>query len=314
VLEVLLSDNVDRQGILALQKLTKLEDFFFCNEDSVTENCNLALCFELLPSLQSIYKDPGLNCLERLGKLTEGALSSITEPCTLQLQQLVVTSVNSIPAHVSLPELQVFYLTGIPPDGGELSSSQFPKLTELNTYQVRDEYELYFLLGDLGKQLETLRAGIFADSALEQMMYGAPDLGRVLDNCPNLKELLLCSNIGPTGESGLRPDTLHKLQTVIFYTSCILCSTFHSKLLQQILLLAPNLRDVKLKSVTLDKEDLKELVELLKQRTTWSILLCEQVIGKLESGDETFEVRSLPEAAFTDMPRDKMLIEFYLDD
>jgi hypothetical protein len=313
VLEVLLSDKVDRQGISALLKLNKLEGFFFCNENLVTEHSNMALCFELLPHLQSIYEDPDLSSLERLSKLTEEALSSITGPCTLQLRQLVVSSVNCIPVHVSLPELQVFYLSGMPPEDGVLSSSRFPKLTELNTYEVRDEGELYFLLGDMGKQLETLHVGIFADSALEQMIYGAPDLGRMLDNCPNLKELFLCSNIGPISEAGLRPETLLKLQTVVFYISCSLCSKLDSNLLQQILQLAPDLRNVRLKSVTLGKEDLEDLVELLMQNSTWSISLCEEVHGKLESGDETFDVRRLPEAAFTDVPSDTMLIEFHLN-
>jgi hypothetical protein len=102
--------------IAALCKLTALEEFLF-NEDEDEElpesAANVSMermrhCLLKLPNLHAaLYKNPKLQSLPSLGTLTERALININGPCMLQLRQLVLGSIGSLPEQIALPKLQV---------------------------------------------------------------------------------------------------------------------------------------------------------------------------------------------------------------
>jgi len=113
VLHVKLQPNTElEQGITALRKLTALKEFLFNEEPCATESDvsmrRMKHCLLKLPNLHAaLYKNPKLQSLPCLSLLTQQALSSITQPCTLQLRQLVLPSTESLPEQTALPQLQV---------------------------------------------------------------------------------------------------------------------------------------------------------------------------------------------------------------
>lgn len=190
---------------------------------------------------------------------SSGALPKIKSPCTLQLHHLVLESLDCLPSHVAMPQLQVLYLES-PSYGTKLAPSRFPNLTEINTCSTTIG-DLSNVLGHgVGRQLRTLRV---------QFVEDAQSLDWLLDECPNLTELCL-SMTGMRSKGGrLLPDTL--------LTLCLHCDKgdMQRGLLVQMLESAPNLVAVDIESGMLDVEDLVRLDELVKQgaclRHLWSL-------------------------------------------
>jgi hypothetical protein len=182
------------------------------------------------------------------------ALSKIQSPCTLQLRQLFVSSLDKVPEHVSLPEVQALHVL-LSVDNRQLLPGRFPKLTVLNWARPSVE-QLMPVLEQVGHQLQTLHFDV---------CRGQLWLDRVLDACPNLSDLSYDTWDSLQSSVALQPDTLSRLQTLRleFYRS----SYLEAGLLLQILRLAPQLRSVQLKSVMLPDQDLREWAELAKEGT-----------------------------------------------
>jgi hypothetical protein len=251
-LEVQTVHRVSKAGLLALRKLTSLQEFLFSNtpnERMVRE------CFELLPNLHAIacMLTPQLRDFIELEKIGD-VLSRIDTPCTLQLRQLALCNTNRILENVSLPELQALELRGSiamhPWFEGDVSNLSELRLGNMNPNTMMP------VLNHVGRQLQSLRL-VSSDNL---------QLDAVLNACPNLSELtIMC--LGPRFESPLRPDTLKHLQTVRFFQ--IKSNSQQGQLLLQVLRLAPKLRSVESSSFVLrvNSNEWQELAELAEQGT-----------------------------------------------
>jgi len=244
---------VTKQGISALRHLSSLQEFLFSRSREHSDLVHqIGVCLELLPHLHAVAFIPMPNSL--LERDITCALSRIQRPCTLQLRHLLLVTMDNIPEHVSLPEVQVLHVMSMCFLYLQLRH-YLPKLRELNwTVSIQDH--LLALLGYFQHQLQTLRFGIFR---------GTLHLDRVLNVCPNLSELCVATSVSVQGTLEMRPDTLSKLQTLHLRLSSDVMPS--PGLLLQFLRLAPELRTVNCSSAMLDDQDLKELAELAKEGT-----------------------------------------------
>jgi hypothetical protein len=257
-------DGVSGPGILPLRKLKSLEEFLFGGSGSFSmpEVLMLQQCLELLPHLHSIGYNPTPRFFlsQPMNSLMGVAMSKIKEPCTLQLRRLSISSIDDIPEHVSLPELQAFFQPEPLNQMHSLFAGCTPKLSELHLHET-DEDTLLQVLGHVGQQLQALRFCVF--DGMGQMFGGGLQLDRVLNACPNLFVLDVNTSLSPRSRSQLRPDTLQHLRTLQFYFSY---SDFMQEgLMLQILRLAPQLQSINLSSVMLFDEDLRAWAELAKE-------------------------------------------------
>jgi hypothetical protein len=207
------------------------------------------------------------------------------------------------------PFLQVLYLTN-PMDESRLLSSRFPKLIELVMDRTNEE-TLLLVLGQVGKQLQKLRFGIYGNVA--EMKNGEVHLDRVLAACPILSELSTSTNVSPRCDvSELRLDTLIHLHTLVIKTLC-LCH-LQSGLLQDFLRLAPNLRFVRLVKASVDSRELGQLSEVLKQRNSWSVEVIEVARKKsiLPQWADVYMKGHFPVAQF-DEPGQDLMIQMCVD-
>ena len=206
--------------------------------------------------------------------------------------------------------LQVLYLTK-PVDESRLLPSRFPKLHELVIDRTNEE-TLLLVLGQVGKQLQKLRFGIYGNVA--EMNNGEVHLDRVLAACPNLSELSSSTKISPRCDVlKLRPDTLISLHTLVLKTFC-LCH-LQSGLLQDFLRLAPNLRSVKLVKATVASKEMGQLADLLKKRNSWNVRVCEVArdASDLPQWADVYMKDHFPVAHFDAEPSENLMIEIFVD-
>jgi hypothetical protein len=144
------------------------------------------------------------------------AMSKIKEPCTLQFRRLLISSVEHIPEHVSLPELQALFQPEPLNQMHSLFAGRSPKLSELHLHET-DEDTLLLVLGHVGQQLRALRFCVFG--GMRNLLSDGLPLDRVLNACPNLSVLDTNTTMSPLCVSQLQPDTLQHLQTLHFYFS-----------------------------------------------------------------------------------------------
>jgi hypothetical protein len=259
VLEVQVAYDVTKEGVAAVRKLKSLQEFIFTNftEWNLIEQENLlGMCYELLPHLHVVAYTPepffDNTTIYLLSCLSSEALEEVSKPCTLQLRHLALETLNSVPAHVSLPQVQQLYLVRHPRDLNPLFASRFPSLTELNMHETNNKRLMNIVGHGLGQQLKALRVS-FNEKAL------ALQLDKVLDVCPNLSELFVeRTEIQSAAE--LRPDTLGHLR--ILHSKRV---KMQPSLLLQLLRLAPELRAVELQSDILVLADLEELTEMVEE-------------------------------------------------
>jgi hypothetical protein len=204
----------------------------------------------------------------------------------------------------------VLYLTR-PVAESRLLLSRFPKLCELIVDKTNEE-SLLLMLGQVGKQLQKLRFGIFGTP--EDMRNGEVFLDRVLAACPNLSELSSSTSVSPRCHmSQLQPDTLINLRTLVIKTFC-LCH-LQSGLLQDFLRLAPNLRFVRLVKASVDSRELGQLAELLKERKDSWIVDVQEVVRDqhtLPQWADEYMKGHFPVAEFNE-PGQDLMIEMYVD-
>jgi hypothetical protein len=261
VLEVYLLVGELRLVLLAVRRLTLLEEFLFMS----SEVLRMEDLLELLPYLHIIgsrleapkftdydeyceHNEVRHMCLE-IGN----SLSLIRAPaCTLQLRQLALVDIDQVLDKISLPELQVLELSG------EIAMHPWlvdgsPKLTELYIYKMH-QATLMPALGHIGQQLQVLILDLL----------DLPRLDLVLEACPNLNELHIRTFNGVGYKSQLQADTLKHLQIAEFYVSR---GNFDSELLMQILRLASKLRSIEVHSIKFDADDWETLAEQAKEGT-----------------------------------------------
>jgi hypothetical protein len=273
VLEVVLSEQVSRQGFSALRKLSSLREFLFPLYSQLhylngpRRQDLLELSFELLPHLHAAaYNEKTSragNALTVLSTLTSRILRRITVPLTLQLRLLALKTLKIVPKHVHLPEVRVLYLDhqNHPNYKADpIAPDRFPNLTELSVYYT-DEQTLMSVVGQgAGLKLRSLSIGLNG---------GMKRLDSLLEACPGLRELYLNVPANLQSASRLRPDTLQKLQELRI--SCLFLSAeahqSAGQLMLEILRLAPKLRSVTLSMVPMAEKDLQELAELAIQGT-----------------------------------------------
>jgi hypothetical protein len=266
VLEVELAQTVSKHGISALVQVSSLQEFLFGTNKDYNDRRQakavkvlIGLCFEFLPHLHAVaFKVPATSSdCENSSVLMASAMSLVRSQRTLQLRQLAVPYLSSIPEHVSLPELQQLCLTecinSIQPSIP--AGISFPNLTELIMLSASNQY-LMLVLGHVGRQLQKLRCNM-QDSVLE--------LEKVLDACPNLSKLNLAGVGFKLPWFKVRPETLRRMRTLKL--SCIF-GFVSPGMLCQFLRSAPLLRHFQLETVSLRLEDLNELAELAKQGTS----------------------------------------------
>jgi hypothetical protein len=245
---------VSRTGILALRRLTLLQEFVFGDR---SEELVLKHCLELLPHLHIIgnrleatQSDHGVYEYEMMMKMGK-ALSQIEAPCTLQLHHLWLHGTVQILDKISLPELQVLELCETIAMHPWLFGG-LPKLTELYLYNMNQD-TLMPVLAQVGRQLQVLLIELIE----------LPRLDLVLEACPNLTQLHVYTEMGPRHTSQLRPDMLKQLKAVKFDAAS---DYLEPGLLFQILSMAPELRSIELGSLRVD-EDWEALAELVEEGT-----------------------------------------------
>jgi hypothetical protein len=219
---VQLSDKVSRRGITALRPLSSLQEFLFdiwrLDKNLVHQ---ISLCLEILPHLHAVAYKPEPEPADdvRLSDQVGLALSNIGRPCNLQLRHLFVPSLDHIPQHVHLPELQMLHVYH--QDFVELCPGRFPKLSHLYWRKLFIS-DVMYVLDWLGQQLQTL--------SFHDCFGGTLHLDAMLKECPNLSKLDISFNGALIVISELQPDTLRHLQTL---SVCI--SNMQFEILLQIL-------------------------------------------------------------------------------
>jgi len=241
-----------------------------------------------MPHLHIVLKKPapfhGKSLALELGQLTSKVIiDDITNPCTLQLHHLALSSSYiSIPEHINLPQLQSIYISN---SFGPylLDASRFPKLTEMSLYF--SNVEPLFNLGLLGHNLRHISVTVNAKVELDRLLYA----------CPHLTELtIFCKHLDSTTD--LQPDTLLVLQQFLF----VCYSTFRNETVQEgliveVLRLAPELRVFKMKAVMLGEDELMKFADLAEQRICLRKL--EEVHLKVDKKDMTTLEQDLLDAA-----------------
>ena len=245
---------MSRTGILALRRLTLLQEFVFC--DCSEELLVLKQCLELLPHLHIIGNRLELSQSDEddMYEMIKGlgiALSQIKAPCTLQLHHLWLHDTDQILDKISLPELQVLKLSCKIAMHSWLFGG-LPKLSKLYVYNMHQD-TLMPVLAQVGQQLQVLHINLMR----------LPRLDLILEACPNLTQLHVDSEMGLRYTSQLRPDMLKQLKTVKFDADR---GYLEPGLLLQILSMAPELRSIELGSLRFD-EDWEALAELAEEGT-----------------------------------------------
>lgn len=266
-----MSHNVSWRGILALRKLTLLEELIFNIFDFPWQRDLLCKTYKLLPHLHVAGMKPAepfSRDTVAWSEVSSMALDEIssTSSCTLQLHHLARLTLDygeiRITEFISLPEVLVLYLLYWSYDEEmPLFPGHFPKLTELNMVDSVGANLMQIIGHGVGQQLLTLRV-CFPIEVYRSL--GAPlQLDEVLGACPNLSEL--CMDVkGVDSATELQPDSLHQLRVLRIYSEK--WENLQTGLVMQLLRLAPNLCTVELTSAMLEVEDLEHLAELVEQR------------------------------------------------
>jgi hypothetical protein len=188
VLQVAKLDGVSRRGILAVRKLKSLEEFHFTayHEEAPV----MRQCLKLLPHLHKLFLS---------------TLYDFDPPYSLQLRELHINNIYDVSEHIEMPELKVLDLCA-PLKMHRLFAGGFPKLSKLYLEET-DQDDLLQVLGHIGQQLQTLSFTTTYDGMQLR-------LDSVLDACPNVSDLYVCSDSSEIRLSQLQQDTLKQLQNV----------------------------------------------------------------------------------------------------
>lgn len=107
--------SVTRDGFRALAKLKLFKEFYFTPAgDTFVRRALVDMCFEILPHLNVAGNKPKIfwaTAAFSLCAVTTEALYRLEDPCgALKLRQVALTTLNSVPRFVEMPELVMLYL------------------------------------------------------------------------------------------------------------------------------------------------------------------------------------------------------------
>lgn len=260
ILELDLGPNVTRSGFEALSKLSSLQEFLFLDSINEQQEHLLQDCFELMPQLQAVCgRSQKLRCHhdEAQSDWISEALLNLRAPCTLKLHKLDLTGSRYIPPGVELPEMQTLLLARPTLTQIELGVHHFAKLSELCVRDCVSEAQLLRILGQVGRQLETLHF-TYCHLDVCAVLAAAPHLVNLAFDVPGLR----CT-------TPLQPTTLQRLRTLSFVNDDRSPDSIEpGLLLLQLLRLAPKLRTVTAGFDKMELEDFMALVRLAQECTS----------------------------------------------